>query len=428
MRNLVILLLVCFLLPEVQAQDSFLAYTVPEGPTYGVSAENSELYFLTSHDCHILSVDCENQTTGVLEILSFDESIYLLDLYLTEDWMWFSTSGSQRSIRRLNRNIQNAELEMVANNLFYPTALVATQEAVYYAEDKSIYKITLDNLSDEPELIIENDGLDFVFHSDAKMVLLNGNIYVSSKDALFEINTSNDEVEIISMPGLEITPSLVAIGDDKLLGRSYDELYLINLDENSFSFLGQIDCSASDCACLESDIALIDNCLFLSSAECPDLVSFTLPTFIFADVDGDGFGDPNSTVELLGGDYSGNYVFNSNDCDDENQSINPNVEDTPNNGIDEDCDGMDLLVASIEHMAETTFSVFPNPATDEINIGIEGQVNFKANLYDLEGKLVSTLKSGSTMPISSIPAGSYLLEIIDRHSAQKAFERIVIEH
>lgn len=65
-----------------------------------------------------------------------------------------------------------------------------------------------------------------------------------------------------------------------------------------------------------------------------NIVSGDLPSFLFQDLDGDGFG--GATVDC---NYTGPTVTNSTDCDDQNSSINPNVTEICN-GIDDDCSGI----------------------------------------------------------------------------------------
>ena len=126
---------------------------------------------------------------------------------------------------------------------------------------------------------------------------------------------------------------------------------------------------------------------------------------------------------LLDEDQDGYYT--DVDCDDDNPDINPNATEIPNNGIDEDCDGVDL-VTSIHELANTTINIYPNPTIDLINIDIEGELDYRASLYDMNGKLITTSKNTTHLHISSLPTGSYLLEIKDLESGQKVAERIAI--
>ena len=63
---------------------------------------------------------------------------------------------------------------------------------------------------------------------------------------------------------------------------------------------------------------------------------FEVPTF-FEDADGDGFGDPDASVmecELPTG-----FVENDEDCDDDNDAINPDAADAVCDGVDDNCSG-----------------------------------------------------------------------------------------
>ena len=65
-------------------------------------------------------------------------------------------------------------------------------------------------------------------------------------------------------------------------------------------------------------------------------------TAFFLDFDGDGFGDENSSI--LACALPSGYVAESGDCNDNDSNVFPGAMDIPDNGIDEDCDGMDATL------------------------------------------------------------------------------------
>jgi len=62
----------------------------------------------------------------------------------------------------------------------------------------------------------------------------------------------------------------------------------------------------------------------------------------YADIDDDGFGDPEEEWVTCEADPAG-YVLDGTDCNDADSNVNPGAQDTPYDWIDNDCDGMDII-------------------------------------------------------------------------------------
>ncbi len=133
----------------------------------------------------------------------------------------------------------------------------------------------------------------------------------------------------------------------------------------------------------------------------------------------------NSEDPITGVDMDGDGYLSQFECDDTNPNINPSAVDIPDNDIDEDCDGVNLVSSTFE-ISNTTINIYPNPTTDIINIHVEGQLNFEVKIYDLKGTLVTTTLDSQIINVNSFPTGIYLLEIRDKKTGQKIIKRIAI--
>ncbi len=102
------------------------------------------------------------------------------------------------------------------------------------------------------------------------------------------------------------------------------------------------------------------------------------------------------------------------DCDDNNPDINPEANEIPNNNIDEDCDGEDLVISSINNLSSIGVTVFPNPTNHMLMIASPSNLEGTLSLKDNTGKhlLTQILKQENYIDINDLPSGVYLLEII----------------
>ncbi len=73
--------------------------------------------------------------------------------------------------------------------------------------------------------------------------------------------------------------------------------------------------------------------------DCDGAIDDGVIKTFYRDSDGDGFGNPASSVSACSAPSG--YAPNNNDCNDDNAAVNPAALDIPGNGIDEDCSGVD---------------------------------------------------------------------------------------
>lgn len=142
----------------------------------------------------------------------------------------------------------------------------------------------------------------------------------------------------------------------------------------------------------------------------------------YEDNDIDLFGNPSVFISAC--TQPDGYIINNSDCDDNDPNINPNIEDIPNNGIDEDCDGMDAISFTSELMNQT-LTLKPNPINDVLHINYSDR-SFTLVLYSMEGKRLLTKQNTQTIDVSWLLSGIYWVYFADNVSGNSITKKIII--
>ncbi len=165
--------------------------------------------------------------------------------------------------------------------------------------------------------------------------------------------------------------------------------------------------------------------------DCNTLIDDGLPIFTYYyDADLDSYGSPEDSIETCQGFPPEDYVLNNLDCDDFNNTINPDGIEIENNGIDEDCMDGDFMVAVENNTFDEQMELFPNPFEDYMTIRTAYQGELIIQILSSDGKLISKdllrLENGtSTIDFNQMASGIYFVVISNTEGTKRCFEKVV---
>ena len=87
---------------------------------------------------------------------------------------------------------------------------------------------------------------------------------------------------------------------------------------------------------------------------------------------------------------------------------------------------IDDCATATHHLQESVVTIFPNPVSEQLQISLEGQLDYEVRLYSLSGQQVKFATNATLIELGDLPSGTYILELTDRQSQQKIIEKIVV--
>ena len=83
--------------------------------------------------------------------------------------------------------------------------------------------------------------------------------------------------------------------------------------------------------------------------------------------------------------------------------------------------------SSIQNTGNMVITIFPNPASDIINIEVENGISYKFSLYGLQGNLLKSGINANKIIVGELSSGMYFLELEDLKSGEKLMQKIYID-
>lgn len=281
------------------------------------------------------------------------DDIYVVKYDASGTALWAQKAGGVTYDYSYDVSVDNEGSVFLTGNFQSPTSTFGTITLTNTTTYADFYVVKY-NAAGEVQWAKNGESSDYAFGRGCGAGS-DGNVYVTG---LFGNST-------LTLGSLTLTT--VAGATDMFIARygnaNCNNVYYADADNDSY---GNAAITVTACSAPAGFVS--------DSTDCNDAdPSVFAPTTWFLDADADGYGLPEINLITACSQPAG-YVSDNTDCNDEDAAINPGATEIPNNGIDDDCDGLVDEIATGINMVEDVASVlniFPNPTQGSFFIQLD---------------------------------------------------------
>jgi Leucine-rich repeat (LRR) protein len=124
--------------------------------------------------------------------------------------------------------------------------------------------------------------------------------------------------------------------------------------------------------------------------------------------------------------WQGNHIPFCNGEDQIGAPCDDGDDSTVNDVIVDDCSCIGTTTVDIHELSGAQIIIYPNPVSEYLNIVIQGSIEYRVTIFDINGKKLLSRINIDKVDVSTIQQGTYFIELEDLKENKKIVERIII--